>query len=56
VEVIRPSIATYNDRGGTALVPAQAQPRTAEGPRERLDQFHLRVGRLPVPQLPDRGV
>ncbi len=28
VEVIRPSIATYNDRGGTALVPGQPQPRT----------------------------
>jgi hypothetical protein len=28
VEVIRPSIGTYNDRGGTALVPVQAQSRT----------------------------
>ena len=28
VEVIRPSIASYNDRGGTALVPVQPQPRT----------------------------
>ena len=28
VEVISPSVATYNDRGGTAAVPAQAGPRT----------------------------
>jgi radical SAM protein with 4Fe4S-binding SPASM domain len=28
VEVIRPSIGTYNDRGGTALVPIQARLRT----------------------------
>jgi hypothetical protein len=28
VEVIGPSIGTYNDRGGTALVPVQAQSRT----------------------------
>jgi Radical SAM superfamily/Iron-sulfur cluster-binding domain len=28
VEVIRPQIATYNDRGGTALVPVQAPART----------------------------
>jgi len=28
VEVIRPAIATYNDRGGTALVPLQAPQRT----------------------------
>jgi hypothetical protein len=28
VEVIRPAIATYNDRGGTALVPVQARTRT----------------------------
>jgi len=27
VEVIRPQIATYNDRGGTALVPVQGQAR-----------------------------
>jgi len=27
VEVIRPSIAAYNDRGGTALVPGQPRPR-----------------------------
>jgi len=30
--------------------------RHAEGARHSLDQLHLRVGRLPVPQLPDRGV
>jgi hypothetical protein len=28
VEVIRPQIGTYNDRGGTAQVPVQAGPRT----------------------------
>jgi radical SAM protein with 4Fe4S-binding SPASM domain len=28
VEVIGPQVATYNDRGGTALVPVQAGPRT----------------------------
>ena len=28
VEVIGPQVATYNDRGGTALVPVQASPRT----------------------------
>jgi len=28
IEVIGPSIVTYNDRGGTALVPVESQPRT----------------------------
>jgi hypothetical protein len=36
--------------------PGEESRRHAEGARHRLDQFHLRVGRLPVPQLPDGGV